>query len=97
MLGYAPGEVKVGVQVAVCLLYQLRVGDGGDVGVSPVYLPLLPYLGQLLLDYALGEVKVVVQVKVKFKVKVKVFVVVLGTEVRFPENLVKIRQAGASK
>ena len=36
-------------------------------------------------------------VKVKFKVKVKVIVMVLGTQIRFPENLVMIRHAGASE
>ena len=40
-----------------------------------------------------------VKVKVKFKVKdnvwVKSIVVVLGSQIRFPENSVKIRQAGA--
>ena len=38
-----------------------------------------------------------VKVMVKIKVKVKVRVMVLGTQIRFPENLVKIQQAGASQ
>ena len=36
-----------------------------------------------------------VKVKVKVKVKIKVMLMVLGTQIRFPGNLVKIRQAGA--
>ena len=41
--------------------------------------------------------KVKVNMKVKVKVKVKVMVMVLGTQKRFPENLVKIRQGEASE
>ena len=37
-----------------------------------------------------------VKVIIKVKVKVMVRVMVPGTQIRFPENLVKIRQAGAS-
>ena len=43
------------------------------------------------------KVKVMVKVKVKVKVNVKVMVMVVDTQIRFPENLVKIRQAGASE
>ena len=42
-------------------------------------------------------VKVKAKVNVKVKVKVEVEVMVLGTQIRFPENLVKIRQAEASQ
>ena len=45
-------------------------------------------------------VKVKVKVKVKVEIWVKVMVTVLCTQIRFPENLVKIvkiRQAGASQ
>ena len=35
--------------------------------------------------------------KVKVKVKVMVTVIVLGTQIRLPENLVKSREAGASE
>ena len=41
--------------------------------------------------------KVKVEVKGWVKVKDKALVFVLGTEIRCPENLVKIRQAGASQ
>ena len=41
--------------------------------------------------------KVLFKVKVNFNVKVKVRVIVLGTHIRFPENLVKIGQALASE
>ena len=41
--------------------------------------------------------KVMVKVKVKVIVYVEVMVIVLGTKIRFLENLVKIRQAGASE
>ena len=41
--------------------------------------------------------KVNVKVMVKVKVKVKVIILVLGHQIIFPENLVKIRQAGASQ
>ena len=37
------------------------------------------------------------QEKVKVEVKFKVRVIVPGTGIRFPENLVKIRQVGASE
>ena len=37
------------------------------------------------------------QVKVKLKFTVKVMVMIFGTQIRFPENLVKIRQAWASE
>ena len=43
------------------------------------------------------KVKFKVEVKVKVKVKVKIMVAILGTEIRCPENFVKIRQAGASQ
>ena len=38
-----------------------------------------------------------VNFRIKVKVKGKVLVMVLGPQIRFPENLVKIRQAGASE
>ena len=41
--------------------------------------------------------KVMEKVKVKVLVKVKVIVMVIGTPIRFPENLVKIGQGGASE
>ena len=43
------------------------------------------------------KVKVRAQVKVKGMIKVRVRVIALGTHIRFPENLVKIRQAGVSE
>ena len=49
------------------------------------------------------KVKVMVNVKVKVKVRVKeqvnvmVMVIALGTQIRFIENLVKIRQSRASE
>ena len=43
------------------------------------------------------KVKVIVKVKVKIKVKVEAMVMVLGTQIRFPEILVKIRHTGASE
>ena len=43
------------------------------------------------------KVMVKVKMKVKVEVKVKVSFMVLGTGKRFPENLVKIGQAGASE
>ena len=43
------------------------------------------------------KVKVKVTEKVKVQVKVKVIVMVFGTPFRFPENLVKIGQRGASE
>ena len=42
-------------------------------------------------------VKVKVKVKVKVNAQIKVMVMVPGSQIRFPENLVKIRQAGASE
>ena len=42
-------------------------------------------------------VMVKIKVKVKVKVKVKMRVIILGTQIRFPENFVKIQQAGASQ
>ena len=41
--------------------------------------------------------QIMVKVKVKFNFKVKIMVVVLGTQIRFPEDLVKIRKVGASE
>ena len=38
-----------------------------------------------------------VRMKVKVELKVKVRGIVLGTGIRFPENLVEIGQAGASE
>ena len=38
-----------------------------------------------------------VKVMVMVKVKVKNIVIVLGTKIRFPENLVNIRLAGVSE
>ena len=38
-----------------------------------------------------------VKVNVTIKVKVMLMVMALDTQIRFPENLVKIRQAGASE
>ena len=43
------------------------------------------------------KVKFNVKVKTKVNVKVKGMVIVYGTQIRSPENLVKIRQAGASE
>ena len=43
------------------------------------------------------NIKVMVKVMVKVKVNVKVMVLVFETLIRLPENLVKIRQAGASQ
>ena len=37
-----------------------------------------------------------VKVKVPIKVKVMLMVIVLDTQIRFPENLVKVKQAEAS-
>ena len=47
--------------------------------------------------YKKVKVKVMVKVKVKVQVKVKVTVMVVGTPIRFPENMVKIGQGGASE
>ena len=41
------------------------------------------------------KVKVMGKVKIRFMVKVMVMDIVLETQIRFPKNLVKIRQAGA--
>ena len=43
------------------------------------------------------KAKVLFKVKVNFNVKVKDRVMAFGTHLRFSENLVKIRQAGASE
>ena len=43
------------------------------------------------------KVMVLFKVKVNFNVKVKDRVMAFGTHMRFPENLVKINQAGASE
>ena len=43
------------------------------------------------------KVKVMVRGKVNDEVKAKVMVLVLDSQVRFPENFVRINQAGASQ